>query len=401
MSILPDCNDARNTPRAERERASGAAIYYRTAAHDPAYAWLAANNPHHIERADDFPFKETGLDDEGRDATQVSDVRQAELAPILADIDGAPGVLCIDNHPGAPRPDYGDRERIDGDEVLSSSERKLEVLNERLRALIERRELYAYPARPLNSAEAYEHRAKCALGRLRAISTPFECEIAATIVDADFENAGYRAAPRRDMIAAALGVSVRTVVSLIVRGRRSLDLAAQMAKAAAAEAAKPKVAQSISARTLATGTTLPNIAKATNGTQFDSRERRAGIAAMCVDEQCEFVALLEQQAVESEIDATDALDRKCRAKLLPHSILNKLDACDRNREGVRRMLAGLDHDERKRLVAEWIREAIDDAIAGSATQRQRARSSRTDREYAEMARVWIRHQRETIKVSNR
>src|SRR5437016_2310898 len=93
-------------------------------------------------------------------------------------------------------------------------------------------------------------------------------------------SAGHDSKRRRDLIAAALGVSVRTVVSLIVRGRRSLELASQMANAAAVEAEKTKTYQSISAPPLATGTTLPDLAKATVGTQFDSRERRRGIAAI-------------------------------------------------------------------------------------------------------------------------
>jgi len=84
--------------------------------------------------------------------------------------------------------------------------------------------------------------------------------------------------------------------------------------------------------------------------------------------------------------------------MVPHSILNELDTCDRNSEAVRRMLANLDHDERKRHVGEWLVEAVDDAIGGTARQRERAGAKLTNREYVEMARAWAKRQREKAEA---
>jgi hypothetical protein len=312
---------------------------------------------------DDADFKEFAF--APAKIEEIADTRQSVGAPFLAD------------------------DENDGE--LFAPERAADTRASRLRQHIARREFFASLTHPLKDADAFERRARKGVCRLQSIRSAYEIEILCATIDEDFAKAGHNSKRRRDL-AATLNVSVSTIVTLIGRGRCSLETAIQMAKAAAAEAVSPKADQSISAPPLAAGPTLPNIAQATRGSQFDSRERRAGIAELTVEEQCEFVALIEQQAVEGEIDAADALDRKSRTKLLPHSILHALDDCDRNREDVRRTLAGLDHDERKRLVGEWIGEALDDAIAGSAPQRQAA-SKRTNREYAEMARAWVKRQR--------
>jgi hypothetical protein len=296
--------------------------------------------------------------------TAIADARQSAGKPLLADDNGE----------------------------LLAPERAAESSDARLRAHIKRHEYYTDLTRPCHSADAHERRAKRGLQRLPTVRNSFEREVIAAAIDDDLRLACHDLKRRRDQIAAALNVSVSAVTKLIKRGRLSLDKASQMA--AAADTAKPVVDQPISAPSLAAGTTLPNLALATRGTQFDSRERRAGIAALSAEEQREFVTLLVRQAVEGDIDATDALDRKQRAKRLPESILGALDDCDRNRDDVRRMLASLDHDERKRLCAEWTVEAVDNAIAGTPSQRQAARNNRTNLEYAEMARAWVKRQRE-------
>lgn len=267
--------------------------------------------------------------------------------------------------------------------ALHPSELAAEKQNERLRAHIERREFFEHMTRPCHSAAASLRRAERGLRRLRSVRNKFERAVVVAAIDSDFAETGRTATSRREAIAKALGVSLRTIVTMIVQGRRSIELAKRMAQAEQPTTEKPVISQPIS-----TGAILPNIARAVTGSRFDSRARIAGVAELRVDEQREFVALLERQSVLGEIVELDALDKKARAKMLRHSILDCLDGCNRQNAGDRRTLAAHQTAEQNRIVAEWIAEAIDDAT-GADTSRSRY----IVRQHAQAARDWIAQER--------
>lgn len=229
-------------------------------------------------------------------------------------------------------------------------------------------------------------RGRKALRRLRTIRGDFEREVTVAAVRSDLAAAGMSGWLVRQTLAEALDCGVTTVDTLTRRGNAHLRLAAAMATAKVIDG--PEDEQTLSFGPPVSYDKRPtfNLERATEGTRFDSDGFRQAVRELPMLAQHDFIVFLQRQAADSTLDAARKADQ--RLQKLSHSEIEALEIAGRNTATVRRMLSQLDAAERQTLLADWITEAINAAIAGDSAQRAAA-SHYTNQEHRQIVADWL------------
>lgn len=231
-------------------------------------------------------------------------------------------------------------------------------------------------------------RARNSLKRLRrGIRGEFERDVTVAVARADLAAAGMSEWAARQTIADALSCSASTVDTLTRRGNASLRLAEAVARAKANEQPESETALSFGPSVEYDRRPEFNLERATEGTRFDSHGYRQAVLALPMLAQHDFVLSLQRQSVDDTLDAAERAERRL-AKLSSYE-LDALDIAGRNTGTTRRMLAQLDADERKTLLADWVVETTHAAIAGTAEQRATARANMTTKEHHRTLADWL------------
>jgi hypothetical protein len=270
---------------------------------------------------------------------------------------------------------------------LHPLERQVDAKLGRLRQRIEMRGYFGNDLlKPPASEGERRARIKKSFRQLgRTAASDIGAAIAATIDD-DMAHLGQTFKRRRDVLAQAMECSVTTANSRVMRGQRVLQDALRQAASVKPDATddtrpdKPTTPKRLRS----------NLLDATKGTEFDSEARRVAIASLSFEEQAEFVRILEHKALDGEIGAIAKGDNVDRIRMLPHCFNQVLDDVGRSDDQSRRLLARLKDAERNALCADWMHEAVDEAIGGTSEQRRAARQKYNSREYSEMVRKFVR-----------
>lgn len=223
-------------------------------------------------------------------------------------------------------------------------------------------------------------RARNSLKRLRrGIRGEFERDVTVAVTRADLAAADMSEWAARQTIADALSCSASTVDTLTRRGNASLRLAEAVARAKANEQPDSETAPSFGPPVEYDRRPEFNLERATEGTQFDSGGFRQAILSLPMLAQHDIVLSLQRQSVEGALEAGGKAER--RLAKLSNFELDALDIVGRKDGATRRMLAQLDEAHRKTLLADWLTETTNAAIAGTADQRATARANMSTEEH--------------------
>ncbi|MDI4236809.1 hypothetical protein OZ411_28760 [Bradyrhizobium sp. Arg237L] len=241
------------------------------------------------------------------------------------------------------------RSGADRDVSLHNPERAVEAKRLRLREHAERRQFIERLLAQCAPSERLA-RVQTSLRRLHKVRSYDERALITASVDADLTALGARRYHVEDLLSHALRVSVRTAYTVLADGRALIADVLRHALPTQSLA----VVQSLMPRGA-----KPNLRQASRRSLFDFKACLEAISRLSAQDQTLIAREIERRVALADLEAREGLDDKEGLQKLSHSMLDDLDAVERNDATTRRQLAKRSAAERRAIVSEWVSDAVD------------------------------------------